>query len=237
MTPLRRRRSRMAIAACLAASLGAASPAAAQGVPTVDTSSITQLLAQLEQMRATYQAELDQLFELQRQFEQARRQYESITGARGISDILNTAGDISARAGAEDLTSIVDTAITGSELIGTVGRIPERMGQLRSTFDLTDLGSLRSSDRPLDRAIAELGGAGLTAAAVADDSYRRADAASSRVNDMIEGIDDQADLKASVDYNTRMQAEVATLLVDLIRLQAAGANASGMTALDAARHR
>lgn len=216
---------------------GLVSPAAAQGVPVLDGSSIAQLVAQLEQMRASYQTELDQLIEMQRQYMQMRASFEAITGARGISDVLNAAGDVSARAGAEDLTSIMDTAITGADLAGTVGRMPQRLGQLRESFDLTDLGSLRRSDRALDRAIAELGGAGLTAAAVADDSYQRADAATGRLNQLIDGIDEQADLKASVDYNTRMQAEVATLLVDLIRLQAAGANASGMSALDAARDR
>jgi hypothetical protein len=57
-----------------------------------------------------------------------------------------------------------------------------------------------------------------------------------RVNQLIGRIDDNADLKASVDYNTRMLGEIAVLLNESLRLQAAATNATGTDALQAARN-
>ena len=76
-----------------------------------------------------------------------------------------------------------------------------------------------------------------SAVATAEDTYQRANASMDRVNGMIEDIDSNADLKASVDYNTRMLAEVAVLLNENLRVQAAVANTVGTDAISAARDR
>ena len=71
--------------------------------------------------------------------------------------------------------------------------------------------------------------------ATAEDTYARANTSMGRVNELIGQIDDNADLKASVDYNTRMLGEIAVLLNESLRLQAAQANATGTDALLLAR--
>ena len=58
-----------------------------------------------------------------------------------------------------------------------------------------------------------------------------------RVNQMIDRIDTNPDLKASVDYNTRMLGEIAVLLNESLRLQAAATNTVGTDALSNARDR
>ena len=56
-----------------------------------------------------------------------------------------------------------------------------------------------------------------------------------RVNSLVDQIDNTADLKASVDFNTRVNAEVAVLILELIRVQSAATNVTGMQALQIAR--
>ena len=56
-----------------------------------------------------------------------------------------------------------------------------------------------------------------------------------RVSSLIADIETNEDLKASVDYNTRMLGEVAVLLNESIRLQAATANTLGADSVATAR--
>lgn len=202
----------------------------AQGMPVIDAASVTQAIAQLEQMRQDYAAQMDQLENLQRQL-------ESMTGDKAVSRILNGAAEQAARKAADSLSSIMTGAMTGSAIPGNSSVLTARMDELKSTFDLGDVSSFLSSPTPQDRALATQAGAGLAAIATAEDTYARANASMERVNTLIARIDDNADLKASVDYNTRMLAEVAVLLNESLRVQAASANATGTDALSSARDR
>ncbi|MDO5757210.1 MAG: type IV secretion system protein [Rhodobacterales bacterium] len=207
-----------------------AGAARAQGVPVFDAGSIAQAVSQLNQMKQDYLNQIEQLTSL-------KDQLTSMTGAKGISGILNGAPDIAARDSADSLSSIMSGAMTGSAIPGNSSALTARIDELKTTFDLPDINSFLSSSTPQDRALATQAGAGLTAVATAEDTYGRANASMGRVNTLIAGIDSTADLKASVDYNTRMMAELAVLLNESLRLQAASANAAGTNALQDARDR
>ena len=202
----------------------------AQGVPVFDAGSIAQAISQLEQMRQDYANQIEQLTSL-------RDQLTSMTGDKAISGILNAAPDIAARDSADSLSSIMSGAMTGSAIPGNSSALTARIDELKNTFDLPDIDTFLSSTTPQDRALATQAGAGLTAMATAEDTYGRANASMGRVNQLIDGIDGNADLKASVDYNTRMMAELAVLLNESLRLQAASANTTGTNALQDARDR
>lgn len=202
----------------------------AQGVPVFDAGSIAQAISQLEQMRQDYANQIEQLTSL-------RDQLTSMTGDKAISGILNAAPDIAARDSADSLSSIMSGAMTGSAIPGNSSALTARIDELKNTFDLPDIDTFLSSTTPQDRALATQAGAGLTAMATAEDTYRRANASMGRVNQLIDGIDGNADLKASVDYNTRMMGELAVLLNESLRLQAASANTAGTAALQDARDR
>ena len=58
-----------------------------------------------------------------------------------------------------------------------------------------------------------------------------------RVGNLIGQIDTQPDLKASVDLNTRMVAEVAQQMNEMLRVLAVQAQAQGTLAVDQARDR
>ena len=204
--------------------------ARAQGVPVMDAGSIAQAVSQLEQMRRDYANQIEQLTNL-------RDQLTSMTGDKAISGILNGAPDIAARDSADSLSSIMTSAMTGSVLPGNSSGLTARINDLKSTFDLPDINTFLASAIPQDRALATQAGAGLAAVATAEDTYGRANASMGRVNQLIGGIDTNADLKASVDYNTRMLGEIAVLLNESLRIQAASANATGTGALQDARDR
>ena len=197
------------------------SAAHAQGVPTFDAAAVAQAIAQLQQMQQDYANQLEQL--------------QSMTGDKAIAGILNSATDIAARESADSLSSIMSGAMTGSAIPGNSSALTARIDELKTTFALPDIGTFLSSDKPQDRALATQAGAGLAAVATAEDTYARANTSMGRVNQLIGQIDGNADLKASVDYNTRMLGEIAVLLNEGLRLQAAQTNATGTDALQAAR--
>lgn len=211
------------IAASAALVLAAGTAANAQGVPVIDGTAIAQFIQQLDQMRTDYENQVAQL--------------ESLTGDKGIGNILNSATDQAQREAADSLSSIMDNAISGAGLSGNTSVISDRIAELKDTFDLNDLSTMLGSDISQDRAAATQAGSGFAAVATAEDTYQRANASMDRINGMISEIDSNSDLKASVDYNTRMLAEVAVLLNENLRVQAATANALGTEVIANARDR
>lgn len=199
-----------------------------QGIPVIDTSQIAQVIATLQQQIKDYEEQIKQLTNMQQRL-------EAMTGAKGISSILNGTVEKAARQAASDLQSIVDGAISGNAIAGNVGDMNTIISDLKTRFDLGDLTNFDGSTVAADKAIASLAGSGLAAVATADDSYKRANTAVTRVNALVDQIDSTADLKASVDFNTRVNAEVAVLILELIRVQSAATNATGMEALHRAR--
>ena len=234
--PARRAIRPALLAGTLALSLGMAIPSAhAQGIPVIDTSQIAQVVASLRQQLKDYEEQLKQLATMKEQLDNMRARLEAITGPKGISQLLNGAADKLAREAAPDLASIADAAISGAGIGGNANGMKTLIDGLRSRFDLGDLATFDGSTVPADKAIASLAGSGMAAVATADDGYKRANAAMGRVTALIGRIDAAPDLKASVDTNTRVQAEIAVLLVELIRVQSAAAHTAGMQSLQTAR--
>lgn len=222
-----------ALAACFATT--AITPAVGQ-MAVYDASNFAQLVEQLQQMAETYEAEIQQLNSLRQQYETAVDQLESITGARGMQYILNSLEDIAARGASEDgMIAIVDGAIAGTPVNGNTAVINRTLDELRETYDLASLPEFSDSDIAQDRAIASQAGSGMAAIATAEDVYLRSNEAMDRVTELVALIDDNQDLKASVDFNTRMLAEIAFLLNENLRVQASIANALGADALAEAR--
>jgi hypothetical protein len=190
---------------------------AAQGVPVYDAAGVAQLIQQVTN-------QLDQLATM-------RSQLESLTGPRGVGALLNAPEDIAARAAAEDLSGIVDGAISGSPILGNTARLAASIERLKGNYQLDLLGPYASSDLAQNRALATLGGASLAAMATGEDSYLRANAAMARVNRLVPQIDANADVKAAIDFNTRVQIEQMQVMNELLRVMSVQANAAGAQAL------
>jgi conjugal transfer/entry exclusion protein len=206
-----------------------------QGIPVVDASQIAQVIATLQQQIRDYEEQIKQLTTMTDQLANMKERLQAITGSKGISNILNGAAEKKARTAASNLQAIVDSAINGGSISGNAGAMNTVISDLKERFGLGDLNDFNASSVAADKAIASLAGSGLAAVATADDSYKRANTAVTRVNALVDQIDNTSDLKASVDFNTRVNAEVAVLMLELIRVQSAATNATGMQALQVAR--
>lgn len=67
--------------------------------------------------------------------------------------------------------------------------------------------------------------------ATGEDSYSRANEAMARVNQLVPQIDANTDVKAAIDFNTRVQIEQMQVMNELLRVLSAQANATGAQAL------
>jgi type IV secretion system protein VirB5 len=200
-----------------AALLASTAPASAQGVPVFDASNIAQAIEQVRQG-----VEM---------IERAQQQINALTGARGMSLLLNSATDIAAPGVAEDFPGLMEGAISGREILGNTTRIVASINRIKATFDLGGLSTFASSDLAQYRSLATLGGASLAAMATGEDSYARANEAMTRVDTLIPRIDANTDVKAAIDFNTRVQIEQTQVMNELLRVLAAQANAQGAQSL------
>lgn len=205
----------LALVAATIAGIGA--PASAQGVPVFDASNVAQAIEQVRQG-----VEM---------IERAQQQINALTGPRGMSILLNSATDVAARGAAESYPDLVEGAITGREILGNTTRIVAAVNRIKANFELGGLGDFASSDIAQYRALATLGGSSLAAMATGEDSYARANEAMTRVNALIPQIDSNTDVKAAVDFNTRVQIEQIQVMNELLRVLAAQANAQGAQSL------
>ena len=208
---------RATAAGLVVACLAPAATVRAQGVPVFDASNVAQAIEQVRQG-----VEM---------IERAQAQINAITGARGMSMLLNSATDIASRSAASDFSGLIDGAITGNEILGNTTRLVASIDRIKTNFDLDGLDTFAASDLAQYRSLATLGGSSLAAMATGEDSYARANEAMTRVNALIPQIDANTDLKASVDFNTRVQIEQTQVLNELLRVLSAQANAQGAQSL------
>lgn len=243
------RTASLALAAALAAS-----GANAQGVPVIDSSSIAQLIAQLEEQVADADRQLEQirlmseqLTTATQQLQQLTAQVNAITGGRGLSALLN--GDIE-RAAREAMVSNLNEAMreAGAGNFGyfsTSGRFaltatPESVAAdlLNSVLlDPSRLQEMSQSESGRDRGTSALAGSGTVLSLAAQDAYGRAAETNDRLETLAEAIDEQPDIKASMDLNTRTTIELGFLLNDMLRMEAAAANTLATGAIIDARDR
>lgn len=76
-----------AIAAILATAIGASQSAMAGGIPVIDTANLTQQITQVTHM-------LTQIANLKAQLEKAEETLESMSGSRGLANVVDTAYDV-----------------------------------------------------------------------------------------------------------------------------------------------
>lgn len=216
--------------------------ASASGIPVIDAANVAHALAQINNQIRDFAEQVkqlqtlrDQLLNMQQQLQTQITQLESITGIRGVANVLNSQDIKNLRRSAESLQGIMDSVIAGGNIAGQASAIKAKVDALKNSFGFTDLDTFLASEHSIDKAAAQLAGAGVTAVATAEDGFTKADAASQRVTQLIDGIDNNQDLKAAIDYNTRVQAEIAVLLIELLRVQSANANSLGMSHASNAR--
>lgn len=228
----------------MALCLGLASGASAQGVPTVDTQNIAQEIRQLQQMLEDFGIQSDifenaveQLDMLQQQFDQLQSMYASLTGPREILGLL-MGGELDQllEAKFEDIPGLIRGIQQGdwSNLLGvTAGPMRTQMQQALASagFDENSLREIATSGNPGAEGIATRATTGAVLSAAAQNSHAEAAQSLARVERLVAMIPDMDDLKASMDHNTRVTAELAiamTRMWELEAIQTIGAGNAGV---------
>ena len=223
---------------------GLAGGASAQGVPTVDTQNIAQEIRQLQQMLEDFGIQSDifenaveQLDMLQQQFDQLQSMYASLTGPREILGLL-MGGELDQllEAKFEDIPGLIRGIQQGdwSNLLGvTAGPMRTQMQQALASagFDEDSLREIATSGSPGAEGIATRATTGAVLSAAAQNSHAESAQSLARVERLVAMIPDMDDLKASMDHNTRVTAELAiamTRMWELEAIQTIGAGNAGV---------
>lgn len=227
--------------------LGTALPfgtAHAGGVPTFDSASVAQSIAQLQQLKQIYGIGTDQLDtalkELQRAVEtvdalqtqigQLQTQIDAMTGAKGISELMNGTAFREAREIAGTLGEI-NATLAGTGLApGDINAA--RITAIRDEFAIPDAAAIYDPARvPVTVAAHNFASQStVSSIALSQDGFERANGAVDRVEGLVAAIDATPDLKASVDLNTRLLGELAFMLADKARMDAAAHQMHGAMA-------
>jgi type IV secretion system protein VirB5 len=213
-----------------------ASPAAAQGVPTVDTQNIAQEIQQLRQMLTDEVLQNEQLTQLLAQLDTLRDQYAqlqetyaALTGLMELPDVIRTTME-------EELNGLLDQEF--GDILATIeaikrgdwsllagdgsGEIQTQMERVlaEAGFDEDTLSEMARSGQPAAERTAHQATTGAVMSAAAQTSYAEAGQSLERVDRLVGLIGDMEELKDSVDLNTRVTAELAIALVAMWQLEA-----------------
>jgi len=179
-------------------------PAAAQGVPVVDTQNIAQNIQQLRQMIEDEILQNEQLTQLREQLglltdqlAELQRTYEALTRLAELPEIIRTEME-------DELNGLLDQEF--GDILATIEAI--------KTGDFSGLSGSGASEieTQMDRVLADLG--------FDENSYEDAGQSLERVDRLVGLIDDMDELKESIDLNTRVTAELAIALVAMWQLEA-----------------
>ena len=218
-------------------------PAAAQGVPVVDTQNIAQNIQQLRQMIEDEILQNEQLTQLRAQLTtltdqlaELQRTYEALTRIADLPEIIQTRmedelnglldqefGDIQATIRAirtGDFSGL--TGSGASEVETQMDRVLADLG-----FDEDTLAEMARSGNSGAARTATQATTGALVSAAAQNSYDDAGQSLDRVERLVGLIDDMDELKESVDLNTRVTAELAIALVAMWQLEAVQAVGDG----------
>ena len=203
---------------------------------------------------------LEQLDTLQSQLDQLTATYEALTGERDIIDLL-MGGELDNLMGGNftDVAASIQAVQNGdwSQFVGpNAGRMREEIeGVLgQAGFDAATLEHMAagnpSGEGPSDpsgtpgdgvgtdeeaQRIATRATTGATMSAAAQVSHENAGQAAERLETLVAAIPEQPDLKASIDHNTRVTAEIGIVLLEMLRLQSVATVGAGQAGvIDAA---
>ncbi|MCG7521909.1 type IV secretion system protein [Ruegeria sp. Ofav3-42] len=222
-------------------------PATPQGVPTFDNSNLRQLVLQLEHMAEDLNVQLQQLATMRQEVEtqlsqllNLEAQLASLSEGNELGELFASArefervrGKLTAPLATVEALSSGDF-LSGfrpdAELDAAVERVLSGSG-----FTQERLSVLATSEEPADNRLATRAGSSAMLSMAAQESHAEAGESLGRLETMVGLIDDQQGLKAAVDLNTRVTAELGIILTQIWRLEAAaGVNGGQLGLVDAA---
>lgn len=233
--------------AAVAALACATSPALAQGIPTFDSQQLRQLALQIEHMAKDFNLQLEQLATMKQELEtqlsqllNLEAQLRSLIDGNALGELFATVEEFERLKGS--LTAPMETlqALASGDFLSGFKPGSDLADRVEESLTGTGLSSetlsnLTASEEPGDNRLATSAGASAMLSAAAQESHEEAGASLDRLETMVGLIDDQDGLKAAVDLNTRVTAELGIILTQIWRLEAAqGVSAGQLGVVDAA---
>lgn len=198
--------------------------ARANGVPVFDASTFGQAVKQIVEMGK-------QLLEMEKQTGKLEGIISDLTGPRDMSGLLNSAADGAARRYADsDLSSFIDLASGAGGLSSNASDLATAAASIIRTYGLRSGAEMIPSAPAGTRAksIDLAQGTTLAAMTVGESAFNGSSERLATIEGLMGAIDGTPDLKASVDLNTRMQAQVALLLNEMLTVQALQLRSTGV---------
>lgn len=212
--------------ACIAImlSLALSGSAEATGIPVIDIANLAQDMQQFIQLTA-------QLRQLEQQLTQAQQQYQSLTGSRGMGGLFNSPLEQQMRNYAPGSWQQSLSVLQQGGNPGNAADVARAAQAFVQNQGITQSGAQafpgRSGNNADALAYTSSTNATAAAAGLSQAAYDQTQARMQRVQQYLTQLNGTQDLKAAIDLNGRLLAEVNEALTQLIQLQAAQMQASG----------
>jgi len=197
--------------------LATAGDAAATGYPVFDISNLMQAIKEYEQ--------------LTQQLMQMQQQYQSLTGSRNMGGLFNSPGEQQMRQYAPGSWQQSLNVLQQGGLPGNAADVVRAAQTFARSQGITQTGAQVFPGKSGNNAdaVAYTSSSNTTAAAagLSQAAYDQTQARMQRVQQYLNQINSTQDVKASIDLNARMLAEVNEALTQLIQLQAAQMQVAG----------
>ncbi|WP_129140291.1 type IV secretion system protein [Modicisalibacter coralii] len=184
----------------LAATVGLSQPAMAGGIPVIDVSSLTQQILQVQHM-------LNQIEQLKSQLETANKELDSMSGVRGLGNVIDSAYDTAVNVDPNQVLS--DAGIRGANEHGLTGDVA----------DLYDSGNQNTA----------------TWLGQSQKSLEQAQERFSELTGLVAEVNNSPDQKDILDLQARIGAEQVMLQNEMAKLSMFRSQAEANQALHAQR--
>jgi len=195
-------------ALALSAAVVFSSPAYAGGLPTFDVVSMTQKIVELQNL-------IDTVENTHAQFEEAKKQVESISGLRDMGDLFNTDIEKSFRTHMPStFNEVLDLASDGGKASGYIAQVTEiyQPTPASEIWEDTTTPIAQRYQRGVDYTINTM--------AISESAYEVASMRNETLAALQVQLDTTTDLKSSVDLQSRILIEQSYIANEAIRLQA-----------------
>ncbi|MDB5975032.1 MAG: trwJ [Nevskia sp.] len=199
------------------AALLAAADASATGYPVIDISNLMQAMQEYEQ--------------LTHQLAQMQQQYASLTGGRGMGNLYNSPLEQGMRQFAPGSWQQSLGVLQQGGLPGSAADVSRAAQTFATSQGINQTGSQvfpgRSGNNADAVAYTNSSGATAAAAGLSQAAFDQTQARMQRIQQYLAQINSTSDIKASIDLNARLLAELNEAITQLIQLQAAQMQVAG----------
>ncbi len=193
--------------------------------------------AELRELQVQHNTIREQRDLIEKQYNLLLADLKAKTGSRASGKLYNSGAQLAARGSALSLDDIINSASNGGAIKGdTNDRLKAIVEDLKKKYPLKDYHKYSNEktnkkytkeDREFERGFKRVSSSGIAAVALAKRSYQVANESMRRSNSYLNDITNTADIKESIDLNSRILVELLQMNNENLRLQAAFTTVSG----------